>query len=221
MPRTLGTLVLFTLLAVPSLSPAQVVDPGEEKHMTFMREEEKLARDVYLTLAGLYPRSQVFSTIADRSEQTHADTMADLLASYGIADPNPTTNALPGSIGFFTGPDFGGYFSEKFDLLVAWGSTSLLDALYVGAFIEELDMLDIVDCPKAIVDDPDLDIDAGECGLAWTDEARIRTVYGSLLEGSKRHLRSYVTNIEKIIGEGNYVAQVLTQEEVDAILDGT
>jgi len=28
-------------------------------------------------------------------------------------------------------------------------------------------------------------------------------------------------NIEKIIGEGNYVAQVLTQEEVDAILDGT
>jgi hypothetical protein len=188
MPRTLGVAVLFTLLAVPSRSPAQLVDPGEEKHMTFMREEEKLARDVYLTLAGLYPRSPVFSTIAERSEQTHADTMADLLASYGIADPDPTTNDRPGSI---------------------------------GAFIEELDMLDIVHCPKAIVDDPDLGIDAGECGLDWTDEARIRTVYGSLLEGSKRHLRSYVKNIEKIIGEGNYVAQVLTQEEVDAILDGT
>jgi hypothetical protein len=38
------------------------------------------------------------------------------------------------------------------------------------------------------------------------------------LEGSKNHLRAFVGNIESVIGEGNYVAQYLTQEEVDEIL---
>jgi hypothetical protein len=43
-------------------------------------------------------------------------------------------------------------------------------------------------------------------------------MYTHLVDGSESHLRSYVKNIEAMIGTGNYVAQVLTQEEVDAIL---
>jgi hypothetical protein len=31
-------------------------------------------------------------------------------------------------------------------------------------------------------------------------------------------LRAYVRNIEKVIGEGNYKAQVISQEDVDEIL---
>ena len=46
----------------------------------------------------------------------------------------------------------------------------------------------------------------------------IQRLYGNLLAGSKNHLRAYVRNIEKQIGEGNYTAQVLTQEQVDDIL---
>jgi len=61
-------------------------------------------------------------------------------------------------------------------------------------------------------------IDAGECGLTYTDEAALQIMYTHLVEGSKDHLRAYVKNIEEIIGAGNYVAQVLTQAEVDAIL---
>lgn len=190
------------------------LDSNEASHLTFMREEEKLARDVYLTFAGIYPDQGVFANIATTSEQTHTDTIRDKLAQFNLPDPNPTTNSLPGSIGVFTGEEWGWYFDEKFSALVAAGSVSELDALYVGAFIEELDMHDIADCPQVMVDagynDP--------CGLSYTDESAIINAYSSLIDGSENHLRSYVGQIEAIIGVGNYQAQYLTQAEVDAIL---
>jgi hypothetical protein len=217
-----GKWIVAAAVAVCTFCPAApagagTVDVGETQHLIFMREEEKLARDVYLTLAALYPQSATFSTIGTLSEQTHTDTVRDMLDKYRIPDPNPTANDLPASIGVFTGADYGWYFTEKYLALVARGRISLLDALYVGAFIEELDMLDIVNCPKVIVETSDL-IGPGQCGLSYTDEKAIRTMYVHLLDGSKSHLRAYVQSIEDIIGAGNYVAQVLTQEEVDAIL---
>lgn len=187
------------------------LDAGEETHLIFMREEEKLARDVYLTLGGFYPSLALFDKIDD-SEQRHTDTMKAKLDQYGI--PDPSTSDV---VGVFTGADYGWYFTEKFGELVAWGSLGALQALYVGAFIEELDMHDIVQCPEVIVD-TDNGIDEGECGMAYTDEKALIKSYGKLLDGSKSHLRAYVAQIEKTIGEGNYVAQYLTQEEVDEIL---
>ncbi|MEN8256796.1 MAG: DUF2202 domain-containing protein [Thermodesulfobacteriota bacterium] len=213
------TALLFAALVgpAPSVALAARLDDGEATHLIFMREEEKLARDVYMTLSAQYPDEAVFSNIGDNSEQTHTDTCRDMLEKHGIADPNPDTNLLPESIGVFTGADYGWYFTEKYDLLVDWGSQSVLDALYVGAFIEELDMHDIISCPKVIVE-TDNGIDAGQCGLEYTDEKDLQSMYSHLVDGSKDHLRSYVQNIENVIGAGNYVAQVLTQEEVDTIL---
>jgi hypothetical protein len=190
------------------------LDAIEASHLTFMREEEKLARDVYLTLAGLYPDQGVFDRIATTSEQTHTDTMRDKLAQYNLPDPNPTTNDLPNSIGVFTGEEWGWYFTEKFEALTSKARESELDALYVGAFIEELDMHDIAVCPDVMVK-------AGypqPCGLGYTDESGLINAYSSLIDGSENHLRAYVGQIEAVIGAGNYVAQYLTQAEVDAIL---
>ena len=69
------TIVLDEVISVDEtshdvLSTAEVsgLDAKEASHLTFMREEEKLARDVYLTLAELYPDQMVFSQIATRSE---------------------------------------------------------------------------------------------------------------------------------------------------------
>jgi hypothetical protein len=211
--------IAVALLGFCLAAPAQagVLDAGETAHLVFMREEEKLARDVYLTLAAVYAQPTTFSTIGEGSEQTHTDTVRDMLEKYGIPDPNPTANDLPSSIGVFTGADYGWYFTEKYNALVARGMLGLLDALYVGAFIEELDMVDIVGCPKVIVETSDV-IGEGACGLTYTDEPDLITMYTHLVDGSKSHLRAYVKQIEAIIGEGNYAAQVLTQEEVDAIL---
>jgi hypothetical protein len=190
------------------------LDAVEASHLTFMREEEKLARDVYLTLAGMYPNQEVFNTIATMSEQTHADTMRDKLAQFNLPDPNPETNNLPDSIGVFLGEEWGWYFTEKFDALTRAARTSELDALYVGALIEELDMHDIVVCPEVMIDRGY----PAPCGLKYTDASALINAYNSLIDGSESHLRAYVGQIEAVIGVGNYEAQYLTQAEVDAIL---
>lgn len=188
------------------------VDDNEITHLSFLREEEKLARDVYLTLGDMWPQARVFVSIAG-SEQTHTDAVRDMLEKYGLPDPS-----VSDAVGVFTGPDFGWYFTNKYDELVLHGSQSELEALYVGAFIEELDMVDIQLCPDVIVDGTDDVDDSFECAATYTDNPDLQQLYTNLLEGSKNHLRAFVGSIEKIIGEGKYEAQVITQEEVDAIL---
>jgi hypothetical protein len=193
------------------------LDPAEVTHLVFMREEEKLARDVYLTLGEMYPQQRIFDRIATQSEQQHTDAVLAKLSQYNIPDPNPVTDKLPESIGLFTGAEYGGYFLEKYIALVEIGSRSELNALYVGAFIEELDMHDIIECPEVIVD-RDNGINEGGCGMNYTDEDDVKQTLASLLAGSENHLRAFVGQIEAVIGEGNYEAQYLSQEEVDTIL---
>lgn len=185
---------------------------NERTHLEFMCQEEKLARDVYITLGSTHPASAIFGRIDD-SEERHKCAVADMLEKYDV--PNPSTND---NVGVFTGEAYGWYFTEKYNALIAKGSATVLDALYVGAFIEELDMLDINQCPMVIVETDNGINDVSECGKIYTDKPDIQRLYGSLLEGSENHLRAYVLNIEKIIGAGNYVAQLLTQEQVDAIV---
>lgn len=214
------TAAIATFVAFPSTALAESdsiitgLDAVEASHLTFMREEEKLARDVYLTLADMYPDQDVFKTIATTSEQTHTDTMRDKLAQFNLPDPNPDTNNLPASIGVFSGEEWGWYFTEKYHALTSMASESELAALYVGAFIEELDMQDIATCPHAMTDAGYPEV----CGLGYTDERALINAFKSLMDGSENHLRAYVGQIEAVIGVGNYEAQYLTQAEVDAIL---
>ena len=200
-----------------------LLDATEASHLTFMREEEKLARDVYLAFAEMYPDQPVFSRIATQSEQTHTDTIRDRLALYDVEDPNPGTNNLPESLGVFTGKEWGWYFEEKFQELTAAGFDSELAALYVGALIEELDMHDITECPQVMhapeaagydteVEYPD------PCGLNYTDESGLINAYSSLIDGSENHLRAYVGQIEAVEGYCTYEAQYITDDEVEDIL---
>lgn len=190
-----------------------VLDANEQTHLMFIREEEKLARDVYLTLGTMYPDSAIFGNIDD-SEQAHMDAVKAIIEKYGLQDPSTNDN-----IGAYTSEDYGWYFTEKFNLLVERASISELEALYVGAFIEELDMMDINQCPQVIVETDNGINDVSECGKIYTDNSDVAKLYVSLLDGSDSHLEGYVKNIEKYIGEGNYQAQVLPQEQVDDILD--
>ena len=202
----------------PRTESSTTLDFAEASHLTFMREEEKLARDVYLTFAEMYPDQPVFSNIANKSEQTHTDIMRDNLALYDVEDPNPDTNNLPESLGVFTGKEWGWYFEGKFQDLIAAGYDSELYALYVGALIEELDMHDITDCPQVMLDSTEVAY-PDPCGLDYTDESGLINAYSSLIDGSENHLRAYVGQIEAVEGYCSYGAQYLTQEEVDDILD--
>ena len=202
-----------TTTAVSTSTVSADLDYNEKIHLMFMREEEKLARDVYQTLGTMYPDSKIFGRIDD-SEQQHTMAVKAMIESYGYEDPNTNDN-----VGSFTGEDYGWYFTENYNKLVERASISELEALYVGAFIEELDMMDINQCPQVIVETGNGINDVSECGKIYTDNADVQRLYSNLLHGSDSHLEGYVQNIEKHIGEGNYQAQVLSQEMVDAILD--
>lgn len=190
-----------------------VLDANEETHLVFMREEEKLARDVYITLGLRFPELEIFGRIDD-AEQRHTCSVCDVLKKYGIEDPSTNDN-----VGVYTGELYGPYFTQKYAELVERGSRSPLDALYVGAYIEELDMIDINYCPEEIIELNTRIRTSSDCGKIYTDNPDIQRLYTSLLEGSESHLRAFVENIERRIGEGAYQAQVLPQDEVDEILE--
>lgn len=107
-----------------------VATPEESASLTSLREEEKLARDVYTALNG---QAALFANIA-ASEQTHTDAVRALLLRYGIDDP--AADRGPGS---FAAPAF----QALHDALVARGRTTPIAALQVGVEIEELDLADI------------------------------------------------------------------------------
>jgi len=205
----LSAAVLSGLALSSNAVLAATLDGAEKTHLVFMREEEKLARDVYITLGNMYPTATVFASIDD-SEQQHTTTVKSKLTKYGLPDPS-TSDA----VGMFTGVDYGAYFTEKYNHLVTDGSNSELDALYAGAFIEELDMHDIVECPQAIM--ALKGYPEGGCGMNYTDVTDLKNMYNSLVEGSKNHLRAYVGQIEAVTGVP-YVAQYLPQATVNQIL---
>jgi hypothetical protein len=167
-------------VSVPTLTVEESAD------LQFMREEERLARDVYRTLYAEWG-VRVFNNIS-QSEQKHMDAILSLLNKYSIEDP-----AIEAAL--FSDPQL----QELFDLLVANGTQSLLDALMVGALIEEVDIEDIAEA------------------MERTDKTDLLAVYGSLMSGSENHLRAFVRNIETLTGE-TYAAQQIAQEAVDAIL---
>ena len=160
----------------------------EADNLTYMREEEKLARDVYLTLYEVW-NLNIFSNIAT-SEQTHTDAVAEMLEKYKLPDP-----VVDDRVGVFVNQTL----AQLYETLLARGYQSSLEALYVGALIEEVDMVDL----KRTIEE--------------TDNEDIQQLYENLLSGSRNHLRAYVGLIEDqgIV----YEAQFLPQEEVDAIVD--
>jgi hypothetical protein len=182
-------LSIFSTIFYSNVYSATLPLSAEEiSDLTFMREEEKLARDTYLTLYALWDLP-VFSNIAS-SEQMHMNALLKLLKKYNLPDPAANTE-----IGEFTNTEL----QTLYNTLITKGEVSSLDALKVGGIIEEKDMRDI---KEAIVRSQKADIDA---------------TYESLLCGSRNHLRSFAKNIETVTG-APYVAQILPQMEVDAIL---
>ncbi len=159
----------------------------EKEDILHMREEEKLARDVYLTLYNKW-HLRIFQNIA-RSEQTHMDAIKLLIEKYGLKDPVEGKG-----IGEFSNPKF----KELYDKLVAEGSKSVLDALKVGAMIEELDIVDLQNC------------------LNHTNKTDIRLVYENLMKGSRNHLRAFVSTIERM--GGTYEPHYLSKEEFEKIV---
>ena len=163
----------------------------EISDLVYMREEEKLAHDVYIALYQRWGLT-VFQNIAS-SEQTHTDSVQLMLDVYGITDPTTGMEA-----GQFNNSDL----QALYDQLVEQGSQSLGDALRVGAAIEEIDILDLLET------------------IEHTNQADILRVYDNLLQGSYNHLRAFTSSLRQQTGE-TYQPQYLTAEDYQAIIDGS
>ncbi len=147
--------------------PTESISSAESAGLLYMREEEKLARDVYITLYKKWG-TQIFSNIS-RSEEVHTNAVKSLLSKYKIADP--VTND---EIGVFKNRELADLYKQLTDQ----GSVSLEEALKVGATIEDLDIKDLNNYIKD------------------TDNQDINLVYNNLKRGSENHMRAFVAQLE-------------------------
>lgn len=155
-----------TLATQINTLPREPLQAAEISSLLFMREEEKLARDVYIALYAQW-KVPVFNHISG-SEQSHMDAVLLLLNKYNLADPAANQPA-----GVFTNPGLQALYTQ----LVAEGSAGMASAYRVGATIEDLDLYDLKNA------------------WLNADNQDIRLVYDNLSRGSRNHLRSFYAGI--------------------------
>ena len=168
--------------------PYEELSDAELAGIVFMREEEKLARDVYREMYDIWGM-RIFANIAD-SEQTHTDTVLRLIQKYSLVDP--AEGKLPGE---FSDASLQGLY----DSLLAQGTASLIDALIVGATIEDLDIFDL-----------------GQ-QLSIVDNQDITVVYENLQKGSRNHLRAFHGRLDDM--NIVYTPVFISQQEYDEIVN--
>jgi len=178
-----GINTLFSEIEKGMLSAAEI------DGLTFMREEEKLARDVYLTLADTW-QLPIFGNIAG-AEQRHMDALQMVFTTYESEIDDP---GFDNTVGTFANTHLADLYTE----LVALGNTSLVDALIVGATIEDLDLYDLDEM------------------LGNADNDHVKLVGNNLAKGSRNHLRAFMRALTA--QGGTYEPQYLEQEPFDAIL---
>ena len=183
----LGVFLAGAIQGLALTSSNSGLSKQEIKDLQYMREEEKLARDVYLTLGEKWDL-QVFKNISN-SETKHTLAIKALLDRYQLEDPVKN--------------DARGVFSNKhlrelYQKLIKQGQKSRVEALKVGALVEDLDIKDLQDA------------------LARTDKQDIRFVYSNLKRGSENHLRAFMRML-KLYG-GQYFPKYISKQEFDSIL---
>ena len=166
-PYAMGCL-LFVSLMSSSLPAFANLSAAEQQTLSFMREEEKLSRDVYQVLYKTYPL-RPFANIA-AAEQQHMDALKHLVQRYQMLDPVKTEQ-----VGQFTDNSL----TQLYQALIQRGQSSEIAALQVGALIEETDIQDL---RKA---------------LANTQTPLLKQTYQNLLEGSYRHLQAFVRQLKQ------------------------
>ena len=141
----------------------------ETADLLFMREEEKLARDVYQHFFEKW-NLVIFENIS-ASEDQHTNAIARKLARYGVADPSADYPA-----GVYANQEL----NQLYATLIAQGGVSAQAALEVGILIEETDIADL------------------EKALVRTNKLDVKRVYTNLLDGSYNHLEAFRNTHEAV-----------------------
>lgn len=181
-----GIMTLTTEQTMKATALTASLSSREKQGLLFIWEEEKAARDLY---TSLYERNNlsIFMDLV-RSEQSHMDQAKAVIDQYGLAIPEKDEP------GIFQNQTLQGVHDE----LLAEGLQSDEAALKVAATFEEISIMDL------------------EKELNATGTENIRVVYQGLLAGSRKHLRSYVSDLHD---QGiEYVPRYLEKSEFEEMV---
>lgn len=200
--KTFKKILLGIILSIPffTFSSCNKTDNTEEENniiltmeekeaLQFMREEEKLARDVYTYFNAKYDFF-IFKNISG-SEQKHMDFILELMTKYQL--PDNASN----EVGVFTNSDLQALYEQ----LTSQGDASKLEALKVGALIEDLDIKDLQEYTSKM------------------DKEDIIEIFETLECGSRNHLRGFVGQIKN--DGGTYNPQYISENYFTEILEGS
>ena len=115
-------------------NPSPELTEDQKEMLFFIYEEEKLARDVYISLGKIHKNGDTCS-LMQIIAQNHIDLARDLCNTYGVE----TSRIYEGLIGKFDSP----VLQTLYDPCIETGSKSRLDALEVCEFIELTDIEDL------------------------------------------------------------------------------
>ena len=146
--------------------PAGGITTTDANNILFMKQEEKLARDVYQALSEQWDHA-TFANIA-AAEQRHMNALDRLIGVFGLTDTTPA------EAGKFSIPELQALYDE----LLAEGSKSLAAALNVGVLIEKTDIEDLDEA------------------LAATQHPTVTRVMTNLRRGSANHLAAFTGALE-------------------------
>lgn len=168
--------------------PLEELSEFEIQALYTMREEELLARDIYSQLYDLYAY-RAFDQIS-QSENQHALAIKSLIDRYELEDP-----AIDHEVGIFTNTALQALYNQ----LMEMGSISEVEALKVGATIEDVDIYDLQEFLKNGIDNQDMIF-----------------VFEKLKSGSENHMRAFIRLLSRKNVE--YSPHYITQEEFDLII---
>ncbi|MEA2042607.1 MAG: DUF2202 domain-containing protein [Bacteroidota bacterium] len=159
-------LISILLVAFSTQNVSAQLSSNEKAGLIYMYEEEKLAHDVYFFLSKKYT-IPVFKNI-NRSEAYHMSMVLDLIKKYELNDPSGK------ALGQFENKELQSLYNN----LTEKGSKSIVDALEVGATIEDVDIFDLEKLEKEAKN---------------TD---IKKLYELLICGSENHMRAFTGHLE-------------------------
>jgi len=155
-------------LALVNSTSKQTLDSAESAALVYLREEEKLALDIFVRLQARWG-SRVFGNISE-VEDRHFRMIKLLLDRYQLQDPSSNNPA-----GTFNNAGI----QELYSSFSAEGEKSLRDALKVSAAIEDLDIHDLANAAQS------------------TDNSDLKLVYGHLRTASENHMRAFVKQLKR------------------------
>jgi hypothetical protein len=191
---TLKTIIMkkiFVIMAIlfSSVLHAQTISENEKAGIILMREEEKMARDVYQTLNEKWDQMP-FVHISE-SEINHMARMKLLIDKYNLKDPVEKNADKRGAFD-------NQQLKNLYDELIDSGKISLEAAFRAGAKVEEVDIRDLKEA------------------MAKSSTAEIKSTYADLISASENHLRAFVRNLKRL--DVNYTPVVMDKEVFDAII---